>query len=552
MLFVTFSSCEKDLYEESIKKDNHTKSEILTGKEAEKVALRLKNLLGSHSSLNNSEFRRTITLDIGTINYDEILKLIDSYGKENYTFEIRYPIEDDKKFGNLILQEKDNYTTVKLIEYYMTDAFAQEYKLNYDLKQFQGNIKFIPIFTDNPCPDPVLIIQIGNVSSNGGGIGNSTNPSYGNPNIFNNGGHGMFIMGGGSYSVDFDDSWQDNTPPDVSNGPLEHYHHYYIKISQPINPTDPSQPSDPCPPNTEIGILLPVDRCSKSFLEGLSPADRAWLYNHNEEHNDIMDYIKNNTNCVEANQIAKEILKEEKRGSKVDYVNKIIIDSSFVTNQKAMCVYNKMKNINAFNKALEPFETTTPVAFLKLKTDDLGNDGTRAVTNSPDDNNIITITINSNLFSIDGINGQPNLLLAQSIIHEVIHAEFYREIMAAISVGSYSADPDIVKNALMTSDYERLSDYFRLGHDWQHSYMADHYRNAIARVTQEYATGTPVTGTPDPLYTNLAWRGLMNYGLVTAWTQIVGPDPNNESPTASSIRSTIETYTNSNANQSCQ
>ena len=80
-----FSSCEKDLYEQSIKKTKSSKTEILRGKEAEKVALRIKKILNSQNSLINNEFARTITLDFGSINYDEIVKIIDTYGKENYT-----------------------------------------------------------------------------------------------------------------------------------------------------------------------------------------------------------------------------------------------------------------------------------------------------------------------------------------------------------------------------------------------------------------------------------------------------------------------------------
>ena len=94
----TLSSCEKDLYEEGIRKDKIGKTELLTGKEAEKVANRLKTALGSRNSLTNNAIGRTITLDIGTINYDEILKIIDTYGKDNYTFEIVYPEKNDTKF----------------------------------------------------------------------------------------------------------------------------------------------------------------------------------------------------------------------------------------------------------------------------------------------------------------------------------------------------------------------------------------------------------------------------------------------------------------------
>ncbi|MCA6422154.1 MAG: hypothetical protein IM568_04950 [Flavobacterium sp.] len=166
-----FLSCEKELYEQSIKKNKTSKTEMLRGKEAEKVALRIKKILNSQNSLSSNEFARTISLNIGNISYDEILKIIDTYGKENYTLKIELPEETDLKFANLVLQEKDSYTTIKVIEYNMTEQFAQHYKLNKDITQFQGTIKFTPIFSDDPCPDPELIINVQDIPSNNGGGG---------------------------------------------------------------------------------------------------------------------------------------------------------------------------------------------------------------------------------------------------------------------------------------------------------------------------------------------------------------------------------------------
>lgn len=540
-------SCEKDLYEESIKNNNNGKSLILRGKEAEKVAQRLNNLLGSRSSLNNNEFAKTITLDIGTINYEEILKIIDSYGKENYTFEIRYPIQDEKKFGNLILQEKDNYTTIKLIEYYMTDAFAQEFKLNYDLKQFKGNIKFLPVFTDNPCPDPEVIIQIGNVPANCtgcGGSGGYNNSLITGGNTIPNGGSDITPDPIAVTITDGDDD-QDSSEENIGIGnwilwdPPK-----FGKLSiVPITPIDPTAPVDPCPPNTEIGILYPVDKCSKSFLTNLDNSSRQWLYAHNDEHNAIMEYISKSPNCGEASILAKEILKEQKRGSKVDFENKIIIDSSFVVNQKAMCVYNKMKGNTAFKTFTAPFDIEKPVAFVKLKAGPVV-DNERAQTNPPDSNNIIEITINNNPTHPNGINAQPNLFLCQTIMHEIIHAELFRRIIEALGSNFDGVQNLTIVNALEHSDYQVLAGYFAANKFWSHNYMAEQFRKAIGRVTQEFATGTPVVGNPENIYTLYAWRGLDLTNVVSWYT--IPPPIQNE------IHDTIDDYINNHSNESCE
>jgi hypothetical protein len=564
------SSCEKELYEQSIIKNKSSKTEMLRGKEAEKVALRLKKILGSQNSLSSNEFARTISLNIGNISYDEILKIIDTYGKENYTLKIELPEETDLKFANLVLQEKDAYTTIKLIEYNMTEQFAQEFKQHKDITRFKGTIKFTPIFSDNPCPEPEVIVHVLDIPSN---------------NASNTGNSGYIVPGSGgvspatpginiyffltlvtiqipSYSGSGDNTGIGNIicPPSYHYDPAvrDCVPNTTVNKIQIYNPTvQPIESEQPCSPETEIGILIPLDDCSKDFLNELDDEQQAWMYqqqsNNASFYWEILNYVaEDESGCsTEKNRIAKKLLAEQKKGGKIDFENKIIIDSSFVANQKAMCVYNKMRNINAFNKALAPFETETPVAFLKLMTEDMGNNG-RAVTEPPLDSlNIITIKINNNTISNDGINYQANLLLAQTIIHEVIHAELYRKIMIAIGNGSYSADPDVVRTALASSEFDVLSEYYRLGNDWPHSYMADHMRNTIARVTEEFATSLPIT-TPSQYYKTLAWRGLMHYGTVTSWTQIVGSNPSLPSSTAIDIEQTIYNYETTHANENCQ
>ncbi|MCA0348603.1 MAG: hypothetical protein LCH35_04990 [Bacteroidetes bacterium] len=552
LLFVVITafllfSCEKELYEDSIKKDYNGKTEILIGKEAEKVALRLKNILGSRSTLDNGSLARTITLDIGTINYDEIVKIIDTYGKENYTFEIRYPIEDDKKFGNLILQEKDNYTTVKLIEYYMTDAFAQEYKLNYDLKQFQGNIKFIPIYTDNPCPDPELIVQIGNVPANCIGCGGGSN----NNNNGNIPGGGTINPGGNNYSepliitiTDGDtsqDSGEDNT--DVPNWIIWNPPTFGKLSIDPITPTDPTTPEDPCPQTTEIGILYPVDKCSKTFLEHLDNTSRKWLYTHNEVHNDIMNYIKNSPNCDEANEFAKDAIDSFRNGGEVDFIYKIIIDGSLKNNPCLFGVYTQLGKAPTFQNYLQNFDGEFSVANLKLAASSALPSNRNAET-SPPSNYLITIT-----FNVNNLN-RPSLSIARTFIHEMIHAEIFRKLLSCanlpnLNFSNYTSSEWTNFIVGLKDNYPGLYDYYlryffnvpagQVVSDEQHQLMAQHYRTIIVNTLKQFDNTKP-----ESLYQALAWEGLQN---TVAWN-LLSPSEK------ASINTIISNFNSSNSN--CQ
>ncbi|WP_333659265.1 hypothetical protein [Flavobacterium sp.] len=182
----------------------------------------------------------------------------------------------------------------------------------------------------------------------------------------------------------------------------------------------------PCPQTTEIGILYPIDKCSKTFLEHLDNTSRKWLYTHNEVHNDIMNYIKNSPNCDEANQIANEILNEVKRGGKFNVKNEILLDSTFLANQKVNCVFNKLisQNNSFFKNIIINSFASSKTAILKY---DIANipqpsGGIYNAITKPIYNNggksFYKITLDASFV----INASA-IEIAFAIIHESIHAE---------------------------------------------------------------------------------------------------------------------------------
>ena len=256
-----------------------------------------------------------------------------------------------------------------------------------------------------------------------------------------------------------------------------------------LAPGSPGGIADPCSPNVFIGSLNGIQQ--------------FWW---NDPHNVVkvaqIKAFRSSNPCSPNNDLqAKAIIDAFMEGSAIDFENKIILDPSFKNNQKAFCVYDKMKSNNGFKTFTAPFNIENPVAFIKLKAGQvLDND--RAMTSPPDENNIIVITINNNPTHPNGINSQPNLFLCQTIIHEVIHAEFFRRIIEALGSNPASETLQTIIDALKKSKYQVLANYLLASNqwpDWPHNYMAEQFRKSIARVTQEFDTGNPVTEYPQDI-----------------------------------------------------
>jgi hypothetical protein len=214
-------------------------------------------------------------------------------------------------------------------------------------------------------------------------------------------------------------------------------------------------------------------------------------------------------------------------GGEINYEDKIILDTTFINNQKVRCIYNKMlASSTTFKAAIQKFEGDFPVSHLSFKTGDLGT-FRRGKTQAPDGagnspDYIITITVNDGV-NISGIEYRPNLMTVKTIAHEVLHAEMFRKLLSVLNNGGNIGGVTIpqVVNALEAGDYPGIYDYFRRHKNWQHQQMAAHYRDNLARILQEYDTGNPVSNgtTPNQLYMDLAWEGL-DKPTIQAWADL--------------------------------
>ena len=218
---------------------------------------------------------------------------------------------------------------------------------------------------------------------------------------------------------------------------------------------------------------------------------------------------------------------------------------------KALCVYNKLKELSGgFKNAIQKFDGEFPVSHLKFEIDpNMSFNTKKAFTRAPK-NYVIDIVLNGNSTKDASFQKRPNLLVAKTIIHEVIHAEMFRKLLS-LANSNGSIDVSLVNQMLQQGDYPGMLDYyFRNGQDinsnWQHQQMAAHYRETIGRVLQEFDTGiaAPDNQQPSQLYMDLSWEGLI-YSNITAWQEIMNDTEKIR------IKNVISNYINSNLNQTC-
>ncbi|WP_293893561.1 hypothetical protein [Flavobacterium sp.] len=436
-------SCEKDLYEEKIKKDYKFKYETLTGTKAQQIFDRVNNKIRIKGSSIAGSYNRVVITGIGTIESDEVLKVIDSLGKENYTFKVLRPTDNYKVFYNLLFQEKDGYSVVKLFEYTMTDEFAEKYKLTQDFKDFKGTVSYLVLYNDTPCPDPDLIIHIGEVptiTTPGGGGNDNNNPPPGGGclNCGDNLGHGT----GGNGIVDliaamlFSDTPRDNPASAIhvhSPYPPPGTSKVFMRFFDPIGTPTPEEPeTDPCPIKTQIGILSPYDKCTQSFLSGLDNDSRIWLYDNYDQCNTLQNYIYKSDNCNEASILAKEILEDLIWESK--HVNSTDLEANPCTNN----VYGQMKQTRLMARLLRNFSGEKPIVNLDW---DIANLGTCSSTNCLNGrttyqlgDTFANIALNSNMIS-----SASKIWIAKTMLHELIHAETIRLLIS-------EGDGDLIPN----------------------------------------------------------------------------------------------------------
>lgn len=213
-----------------------------------------------------------------------------------------------------------------------------------------------------------------------------------------------------------------------------------------------------------------------------------WFFNGNNLNSTIMnEYLENLKN--------PDIVKPTKR---------------FKNNTKINSIYNQAKNAANFKQYLKNFEPTFSVAHLLF---DVGetSDGNYAVTSVPKDY-WIKITFNQN---VDWTN-TPKIIIADTFMHEMIHAEIFRKLLSLASTNG-NIDVNKITQYLNTHNYPGLFDYYVNrtvgGENWQHETMASHYVNIMVNFLKQLYSNKYT----DTEYKTIVWMGLKG---TIAWNSL--------------------------------
>lgn len=191
-----------------------------------------------------------------------------------------------------------------------------------------------------------------------------------------------------------------------------------------------------------------------------------------------------------------------------EIIDKIILNSSFDYDPRAKCILDRLLKMNggAFKSIIQKFDGDFPVSHLRF----VLSYGLASYINAstlPPSGYIIEIQLNGNNLQ------RPNLSIARTLIHEVIHAEMFRKLLE-IANNNGEIDPTNLRLCLENSNYTGMFDYYeRYGQNkFQHEQIAQHYIETIVSILKLFNNSYP-----EHIYESLAWEGLM---WTTAWNNL--------------------------------
>ncbi|QHI34982.1 hypothetical protein IMCC3317_03280 [Kordia antarctica] len=573
LLLFLFTNCQHDTVietqqEETLQNKFSLKSSVLSMQEAE-ANIKLSNKMRSLTTLQSSNIAENVYSEAYNFTIDTyVVKLVESTENDSHSY--TFPISRENNVGSVLENLVFSYNTTtddydaSLVTYHFNASQKQEFLTSKHVSTPYGitnepiavNLADILGETVTPCttnyteyhttPDTgqtfVHSSSIGNVNNEcehediSGDIGctvytiitsdcavsGSSGSSSGSPS--------STPTGGGN-----DDTTDTTTPTDdednIITSPITREESIKQSITDCINGVAEFNTTD----TTTIDVQI---------LEQLGYTINDWIT--------INNYLNDN-GCSET---AQEDVIEDLLDAYDDYqiLNEL--------QGKALCVYNKLKSSSSgFKNAIKKFDGDFPVAHLKFEALILTgtkkgrtvapSNGTSPDANSPD--YVISIQLNSSQ-NIYGYHQRPNLLIAKTIIHEVIHAEMYRKLLSLAQQGhldftGLTAEQQTNLVLSIQNNFPGLYDYMRRHNNWQHQQMATHYRETIARALQEFDTGVAVPETQQPLqlYMDLSWEGLIyenGNNAISSWISLSQTERDR-------IELVISNYIANNINEIC-
>lgn len=183
---------------------------------------------------------------------------------------------------------------------------------------------------------------------------------------------------------------------------------------------------------------------------------------------------------------------------------------AFVKHEKLNRIYEEAKKSERFKKYLQKFEPEASVAHLMFN---IGNTENNSLADTRVPNEYwIEIIFNKN---IDWDN-RPEIVVAYAFIHEVIHAEMYRQLL---EVANKNGSIDLVKLQQYVNNNnkkELFNEYIKnatKASNYQHDIMAKKYINVVVDFLKEMYESNYT----DKEYLTIAWMGVQN---TNAWNNL--------------------------------
>ncbi|MBF4473489.1 hypothetical protein [Flavobacterium sp. HJJ] len=192
---------------------------------------------------------------------------------------------------------------------------------------------------------------------------------------------------------------------------------------------------------------------------------------------------------------------------------------------RTLCIFDKLNaSSQKFKSAIQKFDGEFPVSHLRLTINNGLPSNVYGETQTPVDY-VTEIQFNENSFT-----SLSDLGKAVVFAHEIIHAEIFRKMLSAAKLGTLedvnnlNAQQQTNYVISLKNNFPGLFDYYynRYKPTWNHEMMANHYRNTIADIIQQFDNNR----LPRSTYEAITWVGLgkLDTNLTTiAWDNLT-PD----------------------------
>lgn len=570
MISFIFQSCEKDLNEEPQAKEqakegviNHVTINDVPFLKPNVESFQSNNLV-TGKSFENGESKTELDLQ-HIIEYDGI----DDF--KSYTIPvIGAGVEnEDYYFENLhILKDEDKY------ESFVVRYFPYDKTKKFELNHFTGKMEF---FDENKILKNTLYFENGEVKkAEIATTDNTTGKTNVLPDRAEDDDCKCGPTGGGSSLLSQFFSWISGVFSNIHisfgsggyySGDGSYTGDYYLSIASPSGgggsyPGDGNSNSGGSGSPTVVFVPSQVQSeyqrmQVRDIVRKLGTIDETaflWMMDYNNaDDTNLVYYVLNEQeeSSPETLEFLRQAIIARKAGGNVEYWSRVIVDKSLKDNPCLYGVYTKLGQAPTFDTYLKKFDNKFSMTNLRLSAGvSSALPDANAVTTEPQ-NYLINIMFNPTKLK------RPQLDIARTFVHELIHAEMYRKLL------SLAGQPNIpwTKTFIMSikDDYLGLYDYYMryefnvpLGQspsDAQHELMAQHYRQIIVQVLKQF-DNTQTSET----YDALSWIGLMGNGSLDKATGLTTNPTKAWANVSQAERLKIINIRNNfiNSNQPCQ